>query len=497
MKETPKFEFRLDPQPQTAEVGKSEDTPKQKKHSFLTNFSVTPLELEQYLNQYVIGQEEAVSILATKIATHYNRMKMEFTHPDLPPIVGNIKPNIILIGPTGVGKTYIIRLIAEYINVPFVKGDATKFSETGYVGGDVEDLVRDLVYNAGGDIQAAERGIIYIDEIDKIASAQNVVGLDVSRSGVQRNLLKIMEETEVDMKVPHDIASQMEAVMEIQRTGKAERKKVNTRNILFVVSGAFSGLEEIVKKRVRGSTIGFGALTENQMKVEQNWQNFISAQDLIRYGFETEFVGRLPVHVKLRPLTEEDFYKILKSPTSAVILGKKRDFLAYNIDLEFTDDAFREIAKLAVEEGTGARGILSVIEKILLPFEKYLPHRVSKLIVTKEVVLNPQIELEKLLAELDSNEYARKVALEHSIFLKVPSDTLYRIIELSKLQKITVKEWLENNLKNYPYGLRLLGQSELVLTPEIIENPQEYLDRKIKENYSKINKTEGKQNGNG
>jgi ATP-dependent protease Clp ATPase subunit len=157
------------------------------------NFNILPEELEQYLNKYVIGQEEAIEIIATKVCTHFNRMKIEKSIPEDQKILGNIKSNMLLIGPTGVGKTYIIKLIAKKIGVPFVKADATKFSETGYVGGDVEDLVRELVHEADGDISKAEYGIIYIDEIDKIASSGNITGPDVSRTGVQRNLLKLME----------------------------------------------------------------------------------------------------------------------------------------------------------------------------------------------------------------------------------------------------------------------------------------------------------------
>ncbi len=168
-------------------------------------------------------------------------MKLDKSIPEEDRIIGNIKSNMLLIGPTGVGKTYIIKLIAKRIGVPFVKADATKFSETGYVGGDVEDLVRELVHESDGDITRAEYGIIYLDEIDKIASTGNVYGPDVSRTGVQRNLLKLMEESEVDLKTPHDLASQVEAAMEAQRTGKVTRKKINTRNILFIVSGAFGG----------------------------------------------------------------------------------------------------------------------------------------------------------------------------------------------------------------------------------------------------------------
>ena len=201
------------------------------------------------------GRSRAKEILATKICTHFNRVRRR----DRTPPVGNVKNNILMIGPTGVGKTFLIKLIAQKIGVPFVKGDATKFSETGYVGGDVEDLVRDLVREANGDIERAQYGIIYIDEIDKIAGSNNHYGPDVSRTGVQRALLKPMEETEVDLKVPHDVVSQMEALEQYRRTGKRERSMVNTRNILFIMSGAFNGLEKIIDERLNSKGLGFGA----------------------------------------------------------------------------------------------------------------------------------------------------------------------------------------------------------------------------------------------
>ena len=216
------------------------------------NFDIKPEELEAFLDEYIIKQRKAKEVLATKVCTHFNRIRFSEDSKRLAEDsqVGSIKNNIIMIGPTGVGKTYLIKLIAKKIGVPFVKGDATKFSETGYVGGDVEDLVRDLVAEADGDIELAQYGIIYLDEIDKIASTSNLVGPDVSRTGVQRALLKPMEETEVELRVPHDIVSQMEALEHFRRTGEKDKQKVNTKNILFIMSGAFNGLEDIIKKRL-------------------------------------------------------------------------------------------------------------------------------------------------------------------------------------------------------------------------------------------------------
>jgi endopeptidase Clp ATP-binding regulatory subunit ClpX len=318
--------------------------------------------------------------------------------------VGEIKNNIIMIGPTGVGKTFLVKLIAGKIGVPFVKGDATKFSETGYVGGDVEDLVRDLVYEAKGDIELAQYGIIYLDEVDKIAASPNLIGPDVSRSGVQRALLKPMEETEVELKVPHDPVAQMEAIMEFQKTGKREKKKINTKHILFIMSGAFNGLEEIIKKRLNRQGIGFGAEIKSKDERAENLQQ-IKAEDFIQYGFESEFIGRLPVVTVFEHLEVEDLYNILRNPKSPIIIGKKRDFKAYGIDLQFEDEALHRIAENAFQERTGARGLVSAAERVLLKFEHTLPSTaIRHLVVTRAMVDNPVGELHKLLQNPENPE---------------------------------------------------------------------------------------------
>jgi endopeptidase Clp ATP-binding regulatory subunit ClpX len=312
-------------------------------------------------------------------------------------MVGRIKNNILLIGPTGVGKTYLVKLIAQKLGVPFVKGDATKFSETGYVGGDVEDLVRELVIQANEDIELAEHGIIYIDEIDKIASSQHLVGPDVSRTGVQRALLKPMEETEVDLKVPHDPVSQMQAIEHFRKTGKRERRAVNTKNILFIMSGAFNGLAEIIKKRIQRQEIGFGAQVQsrdNDMRFLKN----VKAEDLIEFGFESEFVGRLPVVAVLEPLEVGDLLDILKNPNNPIINAKKEDFRSYGIDIRFEEESLGIIAERAFLEKTGARGLVSVLERVVLPFEKKLPSsQIRHFAVTADIVRNPESELERLL----------------------------------------------------------------------------------------------------
>ncbi len=359
-------------------------------------FDMLPEELEAYLDEYVVKQDRAKAILATKICTHFNKIAyLRKKNVDALP-VGNIKNNIILIGPTGVGKTYLIKLIAARLGVPFVKGDATKFSETGYVGGDVEDLIRDLVEEANGDLEAAQYGIVYIDEIDKIASSHSMKGPDVSRAGVQRALLKPLEETEVDLKVPHDPISQIEAIERYRKTGKREKQSINTKHVLFIVSGAFSGLADIIKNRLTKQGIGFGA--DIDVKEDLEWLRHVKPQDLIEYGFETEFVGRLPVIALLEELNEEDLFEILRNPNSTVIVSKKHDFKAYGIDLKFEEDALRLLAHQAYQEKTGARALVSVVERALLPFEKKLPSTdISFLVVTRKMVEDPEGELEKLL----------------------------------------------------------------------------------------------------
>ncbi len=374
-------------------------------------FDLKPEELIRYLDQYIIRQESAKQILATKICTHFNRIRYQ-KREDAggEEVTGGIKNNVLMIGPTGVGKTYMIKLIAKKLGVPFVKGDATKFSETGYVGGDVDDLVRDLFRESDNDIDLAQYGIVYIDEIDKIASSKNYVGADVSRTGVQRALLKPMEETEVEMKVPHDPISMIQEVEQFRKTGKREKKSINTKNILFIMSGAFGELPEIIKKRTTDQSIGFGAKMNTQEK-PASILKCAKAEDLIEYGFESEFVGRLPVKAIFEELEHEDLLNILRNPNNPVILNKRMDFATYGIDIKFSDEALAYLAKQAQEENTGARGLVSVIEQVLIPFETHLPStNIKHFPVPIDVIKNSEAILkewlngsgsEKRLAEFD------------------------------------------------------------------------------------------------
>jgi ATP-dependent Clp protease ATP-binding subunit ClpX len=385
------------------------------------HFDLKPAELVRYLDQYIIKQDSAKAILSTKICTHFNRVKMlRRLFEEQNEIVGSIKNNVLMIGPTGVGKTYMIKLIAKKIGVPFVKGDATKFSETGYVGGDVEDLVRDLVREADGDIELAQYGIIYIDEIDKIASSNNFIGADVSRTGVQRALLKPMEETEVELKVPHDPISMIQEIEKFRKTGKRDNRSVNTKNILFIMSGAFSELTEIIHKRIVDKGIGFGA------KLSSNKECFeilklVRSEDLIKFGFESEFVGRLPVRAVFEKLAEEDLFQILQSPNNPIILGKKLDFAAYGIDIKFDKKALRLLAKEAFDENTGARGLVSSMERALLMFEKSLPSSGIKQFPATEMVVKNAEKVQEFDLETDSSEFAeefQRLVEDEKIFIK-------------------------------------------------------------------------------
>ena len=407
-------------------------------------FDLKPQDLIDYLDQYVVKQDWAKAVLSTKICTHFNRIKHgHITNDDM---VGNIKNNVLMIGPTGVGKTYIIKLIAQKIGVPFVKGDATKFSETGYVGGDVEDLVRDLVREADGDIELAQYGIIYIDEIDKIASSHNIIGADVSRTGVQRALLKPLEETEVDLKVAHDPISMIQELERFRKSGNRDKQTINTKHILFILSGAFGGLEEIIQKRLKDQKIGFRSKLY-ELEKQETFLKQVRSEDLITYGFESEFVGRLPVRTVFDRLSQNDLFEILKNPNNPVILGKKRDFATYGISVKFDDAALMLLAEQAYNENTGARGLVNAAEKALLLFETKLPSTEFKEFpVTEDVIKNPENafhrmflsdeneERKTLFKDLRSNEITfvesflqqnrKKLSEKHKLNLTLPRITL-------------------------------------------------------------------------
>ena len=395
---------------------------KAENQGFTLDFNMKPEELVAYLDQFIIRQDRAKAVLATKICTHFNRIRhLEKQGRKRSGIVGGIKNNVLMVGPTGVGKTYMIKLIADKIGVPFVKGDATKFTEAGYVGGNVEDLIRDLVHEAGDDIEKAEYGIVYIDEVDKIAASPNQMGADISRTGVQRALLKPMEDTDVELKVPHDPVSMLKEMERYQKGGSLEKQVVNTRNILFIMSGAFNGLPEIIEKRTRKKSIGFGASLHDDTNNDAILRD-LRTEDLVEYGFESEFVGRLPVRTTLESLSEKDLFEILKNPNNPVILSKKLDFSAYGIDLKLSDNLLKEIARRAFLENTGARGLVSAVEEVLLPFETRLPSSgLKQFPATIKAAQTPQETLASLTASGDKalwQDTFKKLQTQESGYLK-------------------------------------------------------------------------------
>lgn len=467
-------------------------------------FDYKPKDVKEYLDRFVIRQDEAKKVLAIAVCDHYNHVKEcikkeggcgEYT-----------KQNIVMIGPTGVGKTYLVRCIADLIGVPFAKADATKFSETGYVGGDVEDLVRELVQKAGGDVGIAQYGIIYIDEVDKIATPSNVVGRDVSGRGVQTNLLKLMEETEVPIRSPLDVASQLQAVMEFQKKGNIQKKTINTRHILFIVSGSFEGLAPVVRRRLRKHALGFGAQPKKKMENVECLLNATSA-DFIQFGLEPEFIGRLPVRVVCRGLDADDLYSILKHSAGSIIRQYEQAFAAFGIEVLFTDEGLMEIARQASSEGTGARGLLTVCERVLRDYKYELPSaEICRLVVTPEIALFPGRELVKLMGNPDLTEkayieelirgYERDFKGKHGIEIRFDPEAVALIEEMAARGGRCAGNICGELIKDYEYGLNLIkrnsGRESFTISREVIESPGETLSRWIRESFSG-----GKRNSDG
>lgn len=355
------------------------------------HFDLKPRDVKTHLDRFVIQQDEAKKVLSVALCDHFQHVRLTQEGHKAPFYT---KQNVLLLGPTGVGKTHLIRSAAELIGVPFVKADATKFSETGYVGGDVEDLVRDLIRRVNGDVAKAEHGIIYLDEVDKLAASDSG-GRDVSGKGVQINLLKLMEDADVPVVSPNDIMGQMQSIM--PRPGQPQREAgatINTRHILFIVSGAFAGLTNHIRQRLAlaGKEIPGGR--------EEDLMELAMTSDFISYGFEPEFIGRLPVRVACQPLGENDLYDVMRRSESSLLRQYERAFAAYGIEVKWKADGLRRIARLAATEGTGARGLMTVCERVLRDFKFELPSTgVRKFSVTRELVDDPKTSLAKLLGK--------------------------------------------------------------------------------------------------
>ncbi len=467
----------------------------------IREFSMKPREIRDYLNRFVIKQDEAKKVLSVAICDHYNHVRRCLENSDSDSkSLEYAKQNILILGPTGVGKTYLMRTIAKLIGVPFVKADATKFSETGYVGADVEDLVRDLVKTANGNVDVAQYGIIYIDEIDKIAGRGDFGGKDVSGRGVQINLLKLMEDSNVNVVSPQDMMGQMQMAMSA-RGGKKPKRTINTRHILFIVSGAFDKLGEDIAKRMNKGAIGFASDTDFSKDADNSdYLKFAETSDFIKYGFEAEFIGRLPVRVACESLKPQDIAEILVSSEGSILRQYREDFDGYGIDFNVTPEAIKAISNLAYLEKTGARGLMTVLERTLRDYKFELPSSgVKHFELDTNTVENPKESLKNLLVEngdlirdsisVDIFKFAADYKLKTGYELIFSPEAMYAIIAKSVDEDKTASALCDDLFKDFEHGLAIVsrntGEKSFNISADCVGDPDKWLSDLVIKSFDK------------
>ncbi|NLZ80275.1 MAG: ATP-dependent Clp protease ATP-binding subunit ClpX [Clostridiales bacterium] len=347
-----------------------------------------PHEIKEKMDEYIVGQEEAKRILSVAVYNHYKRINAKSK-------VDIQKTNIMLIGPTGSGKTYIMQTLAKILNLPIVIVDATSFTEAGYVGDDVESILKKLYLKAGKNLELAEKGIVYIDEIDKIVAKEDSHrAVDIKGSGVQQALLKIIESSEVSFPLKDDTMYDKKEIV------------MNTKNILFVAGGAFVGLNEIIKKRINKNkrSIGFGMDVRNEESNNNINSDQILQEDIINYGFIPEFIGRIPVIVRINKLSKEELKDILTKPKDALLKQYKELFKIDGIKMEFGNDAIEYIVNEAEKKNLGARGLKGIIEKQMynLMFELPKYKKIKKFTVTEQILKGNKEEVQQFLNDIES-----------------------------------------------------------------------------------------------
>eukprot|EP00547_Thalassionema_nitzschioides_P006608 CAMPEP_0194210222 /NCGR_PEP_ID=MMETSP0156-20130528/8101_1 /TAXON_ID=33649 /ORGANISM="Thalassionema nitzschioides, Strain L26-B" /LENGTH=622 /DNA_ID=CAMNT_0038937541 /DNA_START=220 /DNA_END=2088 /DNA_ORIENTATION=+ len=482
----------------------------------LLSFDLKPREVVEYLDRFVISQTDAKKVLAVAICDHYNHCRRSLEQEQkqqqqnqssqkedellakLPDVNNDsssssfsfdyAKPNVLLAGPTGVGKTYLLKCLARLVGVPFVKADATKFSETGIVGRDAEDLVRDLVDQANGNTTLASVGIIYLDEVDKIAGGGGESGADFTgrfnTKGVQNNFLKLLEDTEVSLDRQGDMMM-VGNVFGGQNNNKP--KSISTKNILFIFSGAFTSLDKELKRKKEqksfgldltqttgnaNNAAGFSSDDNNSSsKKKKSYLRFAETADFIRTGLEPEFVGRVPVRVALDALDAEDLTEILTASEGSVLKQFVRDMEGYGISMQVTDDALQEVAQRAEKEETGARGLVTILEQTLRQHKYELPSTsLTKFVLDKDTVLDPEQTLQRLLDEQTSSyEVNRGVPLrdlkrwEDKINRMLPGDAEVRTWLTDDAKDYLILQCLETHVSAYSFATRHFGEDTLAL----------------------------------